>query len=97
MLGVSPEAAAATFEVDIFAGVQLAHTSFVPRSPGIHVATLTFSIGEPSGKGVEVRVKVASDTAAGSLAFGRVVLQPFSGSGADASGPPDAFESVLQL
>jgi hypothetical protein len=97
VLGFSPQAAAATFEVDVFADGQLARTSLVPGSPGIHAATLIFSIGEPSGKGVEVRVMVTSGTAAGSVAFGRVVLQPFSVPGADLPGHLQVFESVLQL
>jgi hypothetical protein len=97
VLGFSLQAATATFEVDVFAGGQLARTSLVPGTPGIHAATLIFSIDEPRGVGVEVRVMVISDRAAGAVAFGRVVLQPFLVPGSDAPGHLEAFESVLQL
>jgi len=97
VLGFSAQAATATFEVDVFAESQLARTSLVPGTPGIHAATLIFSIDEPRGAGIQVRVVVTSEEASGSVAFGRVVLQPFLVPGAEAPGHLEAFESVLQL
>jgi hypothetical protein len=78
VLGFSPEAAGYTFVVDVYADTQLASTTFQPDGPGVYNADLTFSLGEPSGKGVEVRVTVASEDARGQLAFGHVVLRPLS-------------------
>lgn len=97
VLGFSREAATATFLVDIYADGQLACTTFVPGAAGVHVANLAFSSGEPSGNGVEVRVMVSSEAAAGRLAFGQVVLQPLSVAKPEASGDAENFESVLDL
>ncbi|MGD9617874.1 MAG: hypothetical protein AB7H90_22200 [Alphaproteobacteria bacterium] len=97
VLGFSQQAATATFEVDVFSEGQLARTSLVPGSAGIHAAALTFSLGEPRGKGVEIRVMITSGAATGSVAFGQAVLRPFAVPGADAPGRLAAFESVLQL
>ncbi len=85
VLGFSQEAAGYTFLVDVYADTQLACTTFQPVGPGIYNADLTFSLGEPSGKGVEVRVTVVSDDARGQLAFGHVVLRPLSIRHADAA------------
>jgi hypothetical protein len=76
-LGVSAEAARCPLLVDVFAdGTQLAATHFQPNMPGIHVTDLHFSLGDPSGQGVEVRLTPLSPEAKGRLALGYVVLSP---------------------
>jgi hypothetical protein len=100
VLGFSPEATAATYLLDVYddcAGAQLASTTFRPGGSGIHVADLTFSIAEPGGKGVEVRLTVTTEDAAGRLAFGRVVLQPLAMRQPDPLGEALDFASVLEL
>jgi hypothetical protein len=76
VIGFSQEAAGYAYLIDIFAGAQLASTTFQPDTAGIYHVDLTFSLGEPSGTGVEVRVMVTSDSARGQLAFGHVILRP---------------------
>jgi hypothetical protein len=98
VLGFSPEAARHTFLVDIYGGVQLASTTFRPEKPGVYKADLTFSVGEPSGQGLEVRVMVTDDRAVGQLAFGHVVLRPLAMRSADpAGGSGSDFTDVLAL
>lgn len=76
-LGVSGEAARYAFLLDVFVdGRQLAAAHFQPNAPGIHVADLHFSLGDPSGQGVEVRVTPVSPAAKGRIALGYVVLSP---------------------
>lgn len=97
VLGFSPEAATARFLVDVFSDGQLASTSFQPGRAGFYTAELIFSVGEPSGKGVEVRVWVASDNAVGRLALGHVVLQPLAMRDAVPAEADGDFERVLDL
>ena len=98
VLGFSQEAAGHTFLIDVFADTQLASTTFQPEGAGIYTADLTFSLGEPSGKGVEVRVMVVSDNAQGQLAFGHVVLKPLAMRHTDAANAPgDDFTLALAI
>jgi|HubBroStandDraft_4_1064222.scaffolds.fasta_scaffold00255_4 hypothetical protein len=98
VLGFSQEAVGYTFFVDAFAGGELAATTFQPARLGIYTAELTFSLGEPSGKGVEVRVMVMSEDARGQLAFGHVILSPIVMHVADAwPTAGDDFAAVLEL
>jgi len=77
VLGFSAEAAVHTFLVDVYAEGQLAATTFRPEVAGIYRAELAFSVGEPGGKGVEVRIGVIDHDGHGSgqVAFGQVVLR----------------------
>ena len=77
VLGFSAEAAVHTFLVDVYAEGQLAATTFRPEVAGIYRAELAFSVGEPGGKGVEVRIGVIDHDGRGSgqVAFGQVVLR----------------------
>jgi len=86
VVGFSQEAAGHTYLIDVFADAQLASTTFQPDGEGIYNADLTFSLGNPSGKGVEVRVMVVSDNARGQIAFGHVVLRPLALRRADPAG-----------
>ena len=97
VLGFSPETAGAAFIVDAFAEKQLAFTTIRPDRPGVYNVDLTFSIEEPNGKGVEVRVMVVSDGARGQLAFGHVALRPTSLHQPEAPGGADDFAAVLGL
>jgi hypothetical protein len=77
VLGFSAEAAVHTFLVDVYAEGQLAATTFRPEVAGIYRAELAFSVGEPGGRGVEIRIGVIDHDAHGSgqVAFGQVVLR----------------------
>ena len=97
ILGFSPEAVGHTFLIDVFADAQLAATTFQPGSAGIYNADLTFSLGEPRGLGIEIRIMVESDGARGQLAFGQVVLRPLTMRGADAEPAGDDFTLALAL
>jgi hypothetical protein len=97
ILGFSPETTRSRFLVDVYADGQLACTTFQPGATGVYSADMSFSLGEPSGKGVEVRVTVANHDAAGRVAFGRVVLQPLAMRRPDGVGGSEDFASVLQL
>jgi hypothetical protein len=96
VLGFSREAAEATFLVDAYADRQLASTMFRPGGSSIYSAELTFSLDQPA-KGLEIRVMVTSDNAAGRLAFGRVVLQPLGMRHPDSAEAEADFERVLDL
>ncbi len=98
LLGFSSEAAGYTFLVDACAGRQLACTSFQPGKAGVYTADINFSLDEPSGHGLEIRVWVGSDYARGQLAFGHVILRPLAMRQPDAIiGSQDDFRSVLDL
>jgi FkbM family methyltransferase len=98
VLGFSPQTAPSSFLVDIYAEGQLASTTMQPGSGGVYTAELIFSVAEPRGKGIEVRVLVASNQAAGWLAFGHVILQPLAIRDADATAEASSdFERVLDL
>lgn len=97
ILGFSFEGAPARFLIEVFADRPLATANWEPQRSGTHTADLAFSIGEPSGKGVEIRVWVTGDQGIGRLAFGRVTLQPLSVPLDLASGRSNDFASVLEL
>jgi hypothetical protein len=98
VLGFSPETAGHSFVVDAFAGRQLGATTVVPASGGIYTTEVTFTLGEQSGLGAEIRVMVASEIARGQLAFGRVELRPLATREPDvALGVSPEFRSVLDL
>lgn len=97
VLGFSRETVGTTILIDVFSETQLACTTFQPRAPSIHVAELTFSTGQPRGLGIEIRVMVASETAAGQLAFGQVVLQPLAARLSGFAATAQDFEAVLDL
>jgi len=98
LLGFSPEAAGHTFLVDAYSGGQLSSTSFQPQRAGVYTVDLNFSIGEPSGQGVEIRVWVWGDYARGQVAFGHVILRPIAMRQPDAIvGPQEDFRAVLDL
>jgi hypothetical protein len=98
VLGFSPEAAGHTFLVDAFSGRQLGSTSFQPERAGVYTVDINFSLDEPSGHGVEIRVWVWSDYARGKVAFGHVILRPLAMRQPDAViGSPDDFRTVLDL
>lgn len=99
VLGFSSEAAGYIFLVDACcADRQLAAVSFQPDAAGVHMAEISFTLGEAAGQGVEIRVMVLSETAKGQLAFGHVVLNPpvLPRSDAEAQSRDD-FEAVLDL
>lgn len=97
-LGFSQEAAGHTFLVDACSGVQLGSTSFQPERAGVYTADINFSLDEPRGQGVEIRVWVWSEYARGELAFGHVVLRPLAMRQPDVVfGSQDNFRSVLDL
>jgi hypothetical protein len=97
-LGFSSEAAGHTFLVDAYSGGQLASTSFQPERAGVYTVDINFSLGEPSGQGVEIRVWVWSDYARGQVAFGQVILRPLAMRQPDVIiGSQDDFRTVLDL
>ena len=75
-LGFSEGAAGHVFLIDAYSDRQLAATTLQPPSGGIFVADLSFSLGEPSGQGFQIRVAVTEHNAKGQLVFGEVVLTP---------------------
>jgi hypothetical protein len=98
VLGFSADAAGSTFLVDAWAGRQLASTSFQPGKAGVYTTDINFSLDDPSGHGLEIRVWVGSDRARGQLAFGQVILRPIAmrqPEGAIGSG--ENFRAVLDL
>lgn len=98
VLGFSAEAAGHTFLVDAFSGRQLGSTSFQPERGGVYTVDINFSLDEPSGQGVEIRVWVWSDYARGKVAFGHVILRPLAMRQPDVvAGPQDDFRTVLDL
>jgi hypothetical protein len=98
VVGFSAEAAGHTYLIDIFADAQLASTTFQPEAAGIYNADLTFSLGNPGGRGVEVRIMVVSDNARGQIAFGHVVLRPLALRRADPANPEnDDFKRALAI
>jgi hypothetical protein len=98
VLGFSAEAASYTFLVDAYAEGQLAATTFRPEVAGIYRAELAFSVGEPGGKGVEVRVGIVDHDGRGQMAFGQVVLHPLQMRHAEAAGSAgEDFTVVLGL
>jgi hypothetical protein len=98
VLGFSPETAGHSFVVDAFAGRQLGATTVVPASGGIYTTEVSFTLGEQSGLGAEIRVMVTSEIARGALAFGRVELRPLATREPDvAPGVSAEFSSVLDL
>jgi hypothetical protein len=74
VLGLSQEVAGHTLLIDAFAGRPLAQTSLQPITSGIYAPEITFTLGDASGPGLEIRVRVGSANATGQLAFGNVVL-----------------------
>ena len=97
-LGFSEEAAGSTFLIDAFCGSQLACTSFQPGRAGVYTTDIDFSLGDPSGHGLEIRVWVGSDRARGQLAFGHVVLRPIAMRQPEgAIGSAENFRAVLDL
>ena len=97
-LGFSPEAAGHTFLVDAYSGGQLGSTSFQPERAGVYTVDINFSLDEPSGQGVEIRVWVWSDYARGQVAFGHVILRPLAMRQPDVvTGSQDDFRTVLDL
>jgi hypothetical protein len=98
LLGFSPEAAGHTFLVDAYSGGQLSSTSFQPQRGGVYTVDLNFSLDEPSGQGVEVRVWVWGDYARGHVAFGHVILRPIAMRQPDGIvGSQEDFRTVLDL
>jgi hypothetical protein len=98
VLGFSSEAAGHTFLVDAYSGGQLGSTSFQPERAGVYTVDINFSLDEPSGQGVEIRVWVWSDYARGQMAFGHVILRPLAMRQPDAViGSHDDFRTVLDL
>jgi hypothetical protein len=98
VLGFSPEAAGHTFLVDAFAVRQLGSTSFQPERAGVYTVDINFSLDEPDGQGLEVRVWVWSDRARGQVAFGHVILRPLAMRQPDTIiGSQDDFRTVLDL
>jgi hypothetical protein len=97
-LGFSAEAAGSTFLIDVFSGRQLACTSFQPGKAGIYTTEINFSLDDPSGHGLEIRVWVGSDRARGQLAFGQVILRPIAMRQPEAAiGSGENFRAVLDL
>jgi hypothetical protein len=99
VLGFSQEAVGYIFQFIGYAGDRLlASTSFQPEAAGIHAAEINFSLGEATGRGVDLRVLVLSENAKGQLAFGHVVLNPVALPRSDAAAQSqDDFEAVLDL
>jgi hypothetical protein len=98
LLGFSPETAGHTFLIDAYSGGQLSSTSFQPERGGVYTVDLNFSLGEPSGQGVEIRVWVWGDYARGQVAFGHVTLRPIAMRQPDAIvGSQEDFRAVLDL
>lgn len=99
VLGFSQEAVGHIFQfIAYVADRELASTSFQPEAEGIRAADINFSLGEATGKGVDLRVLVLSGNAKGQLAFGHVVLTPVALHQSNlASQSRDAFEAVLDL
>jgi len=98
LLGFSPEAAGHTFLVDAFSGRQLGSTSFQPERAGVYTVDINFSLDEPDGQGLEIRVWVWSDRARGQLAFGHVILRPLAMRQPDViAGSQDDFRTVLDF
>ncbi len=98
LLGFSPEAAGHTFLVDAYSGGQLGSKSFQPGRAGIYSVDIDFSLDEPSGHGLEIRVWVWSDAAQGHVAFGHVILRPIAMRQPDSiSGSVDDYRTVLDL
>lgn len=98
VLGFSQEAAGSEFLVDVFADGQLAAKTVTPDGPGLYHVDLNFTLGEPSGKGVEVRVMVLSETARGQLAFGQAAMRPLAVRRGDSTAPTSVdFTHALAL
>jgi hypothetical protein len=99
VLGFSPEATGHIFLVDACcANQQLAATSFPASSTGVQTAEISFSLGEATGQGVEIRVMVLDEQAKGQLAFGHATLTPLALQHVDrATQLRDNFEGVLEL
>jgi hypothetical protein len=98
LLGFSPEAAGHTFLIDAHSGGQLGSTSFQPVRAGVYAVDINFSLDEPSGYGLEIRVWVWSDYARGQVAFGHVILRPLAMRQPEAiTGSQDDFRTVLDL
>src|SRR6516164_11409432 len=98
VLGFSPEASGHTFLVDAFSGRQLGSTSFQPERAGVYTVDINFSLDEPAGQGLEIRVWVWTDRARGQVAFGHVVLRPLAMRQPDViAGSQDDFRTVLDL
>ena len=65
---------------------------------GVYTLDIDFSLDEPSGMGLEIRVFVSSDNSRGQLAFGHVALRPLAMRQPDAIiGSQDDFRTVLDL
>jgi len=98
VIGFSAQACGASFLVDVFSGNQLAFTVLRPMRAGVYTANLTFSIGALSDNGIEVRIMVESEKAAGHIAFGHVVLRPLVTHLSEPAAPAEGdFTSVLAL
>jgi hypothetical protein len=98
LLGFSPETTGYAFLIDAHSGGQLGSTSFQPVKGGVYAVDINFSLGEPSGYGLEIRVWVWSDYARGQVAFGHVVLRPLAMRQPEAlTGSQDDFRTVLDL
>lgn len=68
------------------------------RERAIDTAAIDFSLDEPCGLGLEIRVVVSSDNARGQLAIGHVALRPLAMRQPDAiTGSRDDFRIVLDL
>jgi hypothetical protein len=97
VLGISPQAVGNSFLIDAFAGTQLGHAVFVPERSGVYTVYVNFSIEQPSGLGLEIRVFTINQKPHGQLALGHVVLQPLSARKPEAFSGPESFDSVLEL
>ena len=98
IFGVSPQGARCTFLVDASADQrQLAHAVFVPGTGGVHAVDLDFAIEPPMRNGLEIRVMVTSEGAAGQMALGHVMLQPVAMRQPEAFRGSEDFASVLAL
>jgi hypothetical protein len=78
VLGVSPEAAGQTLNIDAFSGTKLAATTLSPRLGGVYTASLDFAVDDATSQDLEIRIMVKRDSAPGQFAFGHVVLHPIT-------------------
>jgi hypothetical protein len=97
ILGLSAEAVGHTFLVDAVSKRQLGSSSFQPLREGIYSVDISFSLDEPTGPGVEIRIWVCSESARGQVAFGHVILRPMAMRQPNAIAGPQDFRTVLDL
>ncbi len=91
------EAARETCQFEAAAGGEPAAAPFRHEGAGARGADVTLSLGEAGGKGVEVRITVASDDAQGQMELGKVVLRRLSTRQVEGLSGSDVFTAVLDL